>query len=145
MEIKGPEECWPWQGMRINGYGGMRFQYRVFLAHRLAWFLTNGPIPDGMFVLHSCDNPICCNPAHLKTGTQADNMREKVSRLRHRSENGEALSYRKLTLDQAMEIRRRAVNGEKQDALAAEFGVSQSVVSRLKNGKTWKFSIRQSA
>lgn len=77
--------CWEWTAKSRTsfGYGVMRVggtPGRLEGAHRLAWQYTNGPIPDGLCVLHSCDNPPCCNPAHLRIGTKADNTRDKVER-----------------------------------------------------------------
>ena len=77
--------CWEWQPKSRSsfGYGVMRIggtPGRLVGAHRLAWQYTYGPIPEGLCVLHGCDNPPCCNPAHLHLGTKADNMREKVER-----------------------------------------------------------------
>lgn len=76
-------DCWPFTGNRMpRGYGrivvGSRSQgnRRTLLAHRAAWELTNGPIPDGMAICHKCDNPSCCNPSHLFLGTHLDNMRD---------------------------------------------------------------------
>lgn len=79
--------CWLWKGARQpNGYG--RFSAyskarKTQMAHRWAWILANGPIPDGMRVLHRCDNPPCVNPAHLFLGTDSDNMRDCVAKGRH--------------------------------------------------------------
>ena len=74
----GPDACWPWIGRRFpNGYGyfqGPRPLRRSVLAHREAWRFTNGELADGLFALHHCDNPPCCNPAHLFTGTHTENM-----------------------------------------------------------------------
>jgi hypothetical protein len=74
--------CWVWMGGRqkLMGYGKISLNGKDFLTHRVAWELANGPIPADMQVLHSCDNPPCCNPAHLHLGTHADNMREKTER-----------------------------------------------------------------
>lgn len=78
--------CWEWTGKSRSafGYGLIRLSKaeggKLIGAHRLAWELTNGPIPEGLCVLHSCDNPPCCRPDHLHLGTKADNMREKVER-----------------------------------------------------------------
>ena len=67
----GPDACWPWQGARLpRGYGKMT---GAGYAHRIAWELENGPVPAGMYVCHHCDNPPCCNPAHLFTGDAAAN------------------------------------------------------------------------
>ncbi len=77
-------DCWIWKGAISNkGYGSFRFNNKTELAHRVAWILVNGPIPDGVgdhgtCVLHSCDNPRCVNPAHLFLGTQVDNINDMV-------------------------------------------------------------------
>lgn len=82
----GANDCWPWLGSQQKpmGYGHWTWwdgeRGRSTTAHRKAWQLTNGPIPEGMMVLHSCDNPPCCNPAHLWLGTHADNMADKVAK-----------------------------------------------------------------
>ena len=72
--------CWEWTGARNRGGYGIKGRR---LAHRLAWSEANGrPVPDGMLVLHSCDNPPCVNPAHLRIGTVADNAADRVARNR---------------------------------------------------------------
>lgn len=81
------DACWVWTGpTNRKGYGTLtegQGSKRHVLAHRAAWIATNGPIPGGLHVLHSCDNPPCCNPAHLHLGTIAQNNREMVERGRH--------------------------------------------------------------
>lgn len=84
----GPNECWPWLARKNNnGYGvfgvkvGERWQNRY--AHRVAYEIRFGQLPAGVVLRHSCDNPPCCNPAHLVPGTQADNMQDMVRRGRH--------------------------------------------------------------
>jgi len=99
--------------------------------------LTNGPIPDGMQVLHRCDNPPCCNPAHLFLGTQADNIADMIAKRRGGAVSGEAHYRAKLTADQVSAIRARYAAGETQVALAREFGVSQTNISRIVRGTTW--------
>lgn len=72
--------CWEWTGKRIGWYGYIVNRVRMKRAHRVAWELTHGPVPDGMCVLHRCDNPLCVNPEHLWSGTHGDNMRDKVAK-----------------------------------------------------------------
>jgi hypothetical protein len=73
----GPDDCWPWTGqIGENGYGKVKNSPEHVQAHRLAWAVHHGTIPKGLFVLHRCDNPPCCNPRHLFLGTHLDNMRD---------------------------------------------------------------------
>lgn len=71
----GPDACWPWTGARLKGYGQFRRDGNRRVATRLAWeYVTGSPLPDGMLIMHTCDNPPCTNPAHLRPGTNADNI-----------------------------------------------------------------------
>lgn len=79
----GPDACWPWlraRSRRVRGYGRFTQDGVGRDAHREAWERTHGPVPAGLFVLHTCDVPHCCNPAHLYLGTQTDNMRDRKAR-----------------------------------------------------------------
>jgi hypothetical protein len=109
-------------------------------VHRLSWILANGAIPDGMSVLHRCDNPPCVNPEHLFLGTQRDNnldMRAKGREGRF-DRKGEANGHAKLTLSQAREIRARyASGGISQEALGRNYGIPQAHVSRIVLNRAW--------
>lgn len=77
--------CWEWQGtMMQNGYGRVRYEGAEWYTHRLAWTLANGPIPDGLLVMHACDNRRCVNVGHLSLGTVADNAADMVAKGRGR-------------------------------------------------------------
>lgn len=90
VDRNGPDQCWPWLGsINRKGYGQFSAQIErkseTFEVHRLMWRLVNGPIPAGMLVCHSCDNPICVNPAHLWLGTSHDNNHDAIrkGRMKH--------------------------------------------------------------
>lgn len=143
----GPDDCWEWQGAQGNRGHGRTMHYapdgtRIWIAaHRLAWELTHGPIPDGLFACHHCDNPPCCNPAHLFLGTAADNTWDMVTKGRHGSV--------RIPAEQVAEIRRRydrhafvqlsrsgvPNKGGRMRSnareLAAEFGISESYLKTL--------------
>jgi hypothetical protein len=81
--VKG-DGCWLWTGAPAQwGYGQFGMANKHWLAHRVSWFFHNGPIPDGMFVCHRCDVPLCVNPDHLFLGTHQDNMDDMRAKRRH--------------------------------------------------------------
>lgn len=88
--VPGIGPCLEWQGARLRGYGRVRRAGRMQYAHRVAWEEVNGPIPDGLLVLHRCDNPPCVRPEHLFLGTDADNARDKAEKGRGNSPRGDA-------------------------------------------------------
>jgi len=137
VDIRGPNECWPWTAYTNDmGYGMIKHKGRALRAHRVAWELTYGPIPEGMFVCHHCDNPLCCNPAHLFIGTQADNLTDMAQK--GRSTLGERDGMSKLTAKQVREIRRCYAEGMLQIRLATEYGVSQNHISNIVNHRRWR-------
>ena len=141
-------DCLVWTASRNrDGYGHRYWEGRVQLAHRVAWQKANGPIPDGLQVLHRCDNPPCVNPAHLWLGTPKDNAidrdrkgRRDYSHLKHvRRSRGEERGNAKLTIRSVAAIRERyAAGGVRQIDLAAEYGVSRSLVQAVVAGKVWR-------
>ena len=92
-----PGDCWRWLGGTRKGYGRFKLKGRMVTAHRHAYELEVGPIPDGLFVLHECDNPSCVNPRHLFLGTQLDNIRDRDKKGRHVACHGERHGEAKLT------------------------------------------------
>ncbi len=131
-------ECWEWQGaMNSNGYGRPSINGKREYTHRLSWVLTNGEIPDGLHVLHKCDNPPCVNPDHLFLGTQAENNADKVSK--GRQPKGEMLPQSVLSEEEIIEIRRRySSGGIYQKDLAVIFDVSQPHICDIINRKKWQ-------
>lgn len=120
-----------------NGYGRLMIGKRRIMAHRLAWQIENGPIPDGMSVCHRCDNPKCINPAHLFLGTNVDNMADMKAKGRGNGPRGADNYMAKLTDENVASIK-QMLPYMSQMQIAALFGVSQSTVSLIALGKVWK-------
>lgn len=137
VDVRGPDECWEWQGAsQQKGHGVIRVGDRNVMTHRLAYELTNGPIPSGQMIRHTCDNPPCCNPAHLIPGTHLDNTADMVSR--ERQERGQRHHNARLSDVDVIEIRRLANAGIPHREIAKQFGIHRQYVSSLKRGKSWK-------
>lgn len=134
-QVKKTEGCWEWTGgTDRDGYG--RF-FEMRRAHRFSWYLHNGPIPDGLHVLHTCDNPPCVRPDHLFLGTNTDNVADKIAK--GRGQFGERHGMAIITESQVSEIRQRyAAGGISQTALGAEYGLSQTGISQIVMKKCWK-------
>lgn len=128
--------CLLWIGDSYpNGYGRFWFEGRSVGAHRVAMRLARGEMPaTGAIVLHKCDTPACVNPAHLSTGTQLDNMRDRNTKGRANLPSGETHSAAKLSDAEIKEVTRRLALGERQQDIAHAFGITQSLVSRIKSG-----------
>jgi len=132
--------CMEWHGsMFQDGYGSVFLDGRNQYAHRVAYELTYGPIPNGKLVCHKCNNRRCCNPKHLYAGTQTDNVRDCIMANRRHDCIGVLDGNAKLTDAQVTDIRTlyrpRKVT---QDYLAAKFGVSRSTVGYIIRGEHWK-------
>jgi hypothetical protein len=122
----GPEACWPWTAAHNHlGYGIVRVDGKNVGAHRIAYELTFGPIPEELVICHICDNGACCNPYHLWAGTMQENTEDMVSKGRARG------AQRKLSTEQVRELRRRHASGERQYRLAAEFGISRGHLNSI--------------
>lgn len=133
-----PDECWEWiAGKNPSGYGKIQMKGDAVGAHRVSYELHHGAIPEGLMVLHSCDNPACVNPAHLRVGTPLDNMQDKMMRGRHRTVCGMQQPTSKLTELQVMKIRMlRGIFTQRR--LAEMFGITQENVHCVQVGKSWK-------
>lgn len=145
-------DCWVWTAKSRNsgGYGSFRYKGKQRSTHRIAYELTFGPIPAGMCVLHRCDNPPCCNPAHLFLGTVADNSADMVSK--GRQATGVSVSRRdmstarrgskhpdaKLTEASVREIRQRHESGESYYKLAERYGVQFGTIGKIVRREAWK-------
>lgn len=129
------DQCWSWTASRQGEYGQFYFEGRPIKASRAAWLLIHGVIPDGLEVLHECDNPICVNPKHLSIGTHAKNLGD--AKARGRMARGESHYLAKLTVTQVREIRERYANGERLFQLAARFNVHRMVIKNVVMRNTW--------
>lgn len=146
--------CMEWTGaLADSGYGIIKLNKRRFKCHRVSFFLSGGPIPDGLCVLHKCDNRKCVNPDHLFLGTVADNNADMLQKGRHVSPKGDKSGVRlyperrprgenckrsKLREGDVLQIRRLLASGETTITIAAEFNVSQSNISAIGRNATWR-------
>jgi hypothetical protein len=162
-----PDGCWDYTGLKdTDGYGLFSLQRRNVRAHRYAYVLAYGPIPDGLDVLHSCDRPACVNPGHLRVGTNQDNVDDKVARGRvptgdrngarlhpdtrargdrhyarlhpEKLPRGTRHGMAKVTDEIVRAIRARCAAGEYQRVVAAEYGIHQTTVGDIARGAIWK-------
>lgn len=133
--------CWEWTASKYhNGYGQFGpYHGRTQRAHRVSWELYRGPIPDGMLVLHECDNKPCVRPTHLFLGIQKENIQDMIQKGRAYfpgpgSQNGQA----KLTESEVLEIRDLYQSDQfNQVELGSRFGVAPNSVSRIVNRNSW--------
>lgn len=135
-KVEKSDGCWNWTAQRRpGGYGTIVVSNRHEMAHRVSWTLNVGSIPQGLKVLHRCDNPACVNPEHLFLGTSSDNIEDMISK--QRNPRGEQHGHAKLTWPQVRLIRElRSHYGKRR--LAKIFGVSPSTIQFIWNGDTWQ-------
>lgn len=146
--------CWEWRGAKFqSGYGMIVVNGKQKRAHRVMFECAKGPIPVGLLVRHTCDNPACINPAHLCLGTNADNSADMVQRGRQAKGDrsamrrvevrarmstlmaGENSSFARLSWDKVSMIRK---DRRSHSEIAKDYGVSQPTITRVKNRNTWK-------
>lgn len=138
----GPDTCWEWTGNRAKrrgGYGNVALGHsKKIRANRVAWLLSHGTLSDDESVLHKCDNPPCCNPAHLFLGTHQDNYDDMVAKGRANTARGEAAGRAKLTESQVRDIRRKYASGATLIGLGAEYGLTSGTVHSIIDRRSWK-------
>lgn len=133
VDMSDPDGCWEWQSGFCGKYGSFYHEGERQPAHRVSFELTNGPIKTGLKILHSCDNPRCCNPAHLSQGTQQKNISDAFKRGRlyankiSKLDKGKAQFIRVLCLELNFSHRKAG----------ALFGVNHRTVGRIVTGQYW--------
>ena len=141
-------DCWLWTAcLDRKGYGRFGMPERGWIAaHRYAYILANGPIPDGLHVLHRCDNRRCVNPDHLWLGTNADNVADRVAKGRtsrnhvtpEQQVRGERHGMVRLREADVIAIREAVANGVRQCELAARYDVSRPTINLIVKRKNWR-------
>lgn len=137
---QGNDVCWLWKGaIKVKGYGGFGVGGRVWLTHRLAYFLEFNFLPKNLCVCHSCDNPSCVNPKHLWLGTNKQNVEDRVRKGRGKCGNlkGEDHGGHKLTEKDVLKIR-KVGKRYTQEILAKKFGVSRRLIGMIIKKKIWR-------
>lgn len=130
--------CWNWTRGKSKGYGAINANGRMWAAHRVSYERAKGPIPEGMSVCHSCDNPACINPAHLFIGTHRDNMldKERKGRGNHVGLSGENNPNCKLSDARVIALLKDYIGGMLREDIAAKYGISILSVSDFTTGKS---------
>jgi hypothetical protein len=122
--------CWVWSAsLHPEGYGRLSVGGKTQKAHRVAYEIYKGSIPDGLCVCHTCDNPACVNPNHLFLGTVADNNADKAEKSR---------AAKKLNANLVKDIKDALSNGASLKSLAKLFQVSPSMIVKIKHNRNWK-------
>jgi hypothetical protein len=142
VDKKSGDECWTWLGFKERrGYGKISKgdgSAKYHLAHRASYIINKGEIPEGLYVLHSCDNPSCVNPNHLRVGTGSENIKEAYDKGRKQNPVlfGEENPKSKLTIEQVKFIKSNPQLGHK--AIADMYGLSPNCIRGVRIGRTWK-------
>lgn len=134
-----PKGCWEWMSTRHRkGYGSFKIGKKTCKTHRISYRNYIGPLSPTIKVCHTCDNPPCCNPAHLFLGTDKDNSDDKIAKGRDRKASPENNGGGgKLTWDKVREIRRLRAEGLSQQAIANKYGVSQPMIGLIVRNEKW--------
>jgi len=143
VERKGDDECWEWKGTRdIGNYGKLYIsspKRTTLMAHRISYFLKNGKFPLEMKILHICDNPPCCNPNHLKIGTQKDNVDDCIKKGRRSPQNCDNNNRRILNSSQVIETKELYETGSySAREIAEKYCVHTTTINYILRGISWK-------
>jgi hypothetical protein len=133
------DDCWGWSGrLERDGYARIKWDGKMYMAHRVSWEVHKGPIPEGLDILHTCDERWCCNPDHLFPGTTQDNTADMWRKGRAAPQDGENNGYAQLNRDEVRQIRRLLAEGRHtQEEIGRMFWVGRGAVKSIKRGETW--------
>lgn len=138
VEVGDPTICWPWMRRRWwNGYGIFFVRRRAKIASRIAYEFSVGQIPDGLFVLHRCDNRACCNPSHLFIGTKKDNTADCIRKGRFGVLPGSKNHQARFHESDVLEMRRLFSFGKSLADIARLFSTTSSRIHRIVHRKEW--------
>jgi len=141
VAVANPGDCWPWKGtLNRWGYGQCQQNGHAVNASRAAYIDAAGSIAEGLVVCHKCDNPACCNPAHLFAATQAENLADcrNKGRQRYRTGADHHRATAKLTPQMVMEARRLYKMGVSQSEIGRRWNIHPSAISRAVRGESWR-------
>jgi len=145
-------ECWEWQRSTVTGgYGKFGLNHKFYRSHRMAYKLAYGADPGELCVLHKCDNPPCCNPAHFFLGTKKDNALDRAAKRRapvgdehwsrkhpEKVARGESQGGVKVTIADVRAIRQRIDAGESSYVVAKDYNIGQMTAWKIGARRTWK-------
>jgi len=134
--LKNPAGCWSWIDIK-SGYGTIKCNNKIISGHVASWLINYGEIPEGMWVLHSCDNRSCSNPTHLFLGSPKDNSRDMISKKRNNPVRGSKHYSAKLNELQVSEIKKLLELGYSQYLISRHYTVSRSSIEDIKFKRTW--------
>jgi hypothetical protein len=139
VDQRGPDDCWEWTAARFDkGYGAFRLGDKQLKAHRFGYEARFGPIPEGLYVCHTCDNPPCQNPSHWFLGTHKDNADDREAKGRGGRTYQSSLPEPKWTAAEVRAIRLAAQAGETHTSIAERYETSQGAISAIVRRKNWR-------
>jgi len=141
ISIKGDDDCWEWQGCKNStGYGSMTASQKTYSAHRIVFYLTYPNVislqapsdkKSKQFILHKCDNRLCCNPSHMMLGNYDDNNKDAAAKGRSKAPKGAEHKLAKLTQDQARKVREIHKTGLTFVQIGKMFNIHANNISRI--------------